>query len=68
MVPLHLNSHSHSRSTIRTGAFQRALATALVASSMFIAFQSPILTAHQGPSDRGIGTALCRYVPQLCGG
>lgn len=64
----HTVSRSHSDQTNSASSFKSALAAALIACSLLFTLGGPALTAQQGPAEKGPGSALCRYIPQLCGG
>ncbi|MEX3509679.1 hypothetical protein VVR84_09050 [Kocuria carniphila] len=64
----HAISRIHADQTGSLTSFKRALAAALIACSLLFTLGGPTLSAQQGPAEKGPGSVLCRYVPQLCGG
>ncbi|MBD2761598.1 hypothetical protein IEE91_02745 [Kocuria sp. cx-455] len=64
----HTISPRHTDQTGAAKSFKQALAATLIACSLLFTVGGPALTAQQGPAEKGPGSALCRYIPQLCGG
>lgn len=64
----------HAESSILTSQprqitpFKKALFATFVTCSLLFTLNGSVLTAQQGPAEKGPGSTLCKYIPQLCGG
>ena len=64
----HAISRIHTDQTGPLASFRRALAATLIACTLLFALGGPTVSAQVGPAEKGPGSTLCKFFPQLCGG